>query len=998
MKQPFRNPEGGRINRTRLLRFSFDGTSYAGYAGDTLASALLANGIKLVGRSFKYHRPRGIIGIGPEEPNALVQLREGARIEPNVRATQTELYDGLVATSQNRWPSLHFDVGGFSNVLSRFFPAGFYYKTFMWPAGAWQYYERFIRRAAGLGKSPSEPDPDRYEKRYIHCDVLVVGGGPTGLASALAVGHTGARLIVVDENPEFGGTLRFEHTPINNMPALDWINASIAKLQTNPTTRLLNRATAFGYYDHNLVAVAERVADHVAEPAPYQPRVRIWLIRARQVVLAAGSIERPLVFAGNDCPGVMLASAARAYANHYAVRAGEEAVLFTNNDSAYAAALDLQEAGVKIVAMVDTRAGRVAAADRRRFRTAGIECLTGHAVIQTYGRRTLQGVDVMQFDGDKLSGLKRHLSCDLLCTSGGWNPTVHLFSQSQGKLHFDDSIAAFIPGESRQKERSAGAAKGTFDLRTCIAEGLEAGRDAAIACGFRASTIETPVCEELETTPLMALWVVPPPPRATGKQFVDLQNDVTADDIGLAVRENYISVEHLKRYTTLGMGTDQGRTSNTNGLAIMAKIRQTDIPSVGVTTFRPPYTPVTLGALAGRNIGKQFTSTRYTPMHKWHVKAGACLVPAGLWLRAQCYPAPSENVASASQREALAVRKSVGIIDISTLGKIDIRGRDISVFLERIYINRWKSLKVGRCRYGMMLREDGFVMDDGTTTRIDENHYYMTTTTANADSVLAHLEYHAQVVWPELHVHLTSVTDHWAAMAISGPNSRKVLEKVVEGTDVSNHSLPYMSHSEGKIAGAPIRLLRISFSGEMAYELHTPADYGQGVWETLLAAGESYDIVPYGTEAMGILRIEKGHVASPELDGRTTPGDLGFARILRPNDDFIGKRSLERPAMRDQQRKILVGLCSTDGETPIPRGGQLVKRPTNSPPVLMLGHVTSVAYSPNLKTPIALALLTGGTELWEQTLYAMSPLTGQTVPVQVVNPVFIDPKGERLHG
>ena len=996
--QVFRNPEGGIIDRARLLKFTFDGQSYTGYAGDTLASALIANGVRLVGRSFKYHRPRGIVGIGPEEPNALIQLRENARTEPNVRATQIELFDGLVATSQNRWPSLRFDVGALSNLLSRFLPAGFYYKTFMWPAGAWLFYERFIRRAAGLGEPPTEPDPDRYEKRYLYCDVLIIGGGPAGLASALAIERTGARLVVVDDNPEFGGALRFEQTSINNTPALDWVNSSISALRSNPKAKLLNRATAFGYYDHNMVAVAERVADHVAEPAPYQPRVRLWLIRARQVVLATGAIERPLVFAGNDCPGVMLASAARAYANRYAVRAGNKAVLFTNNDSAYSAALDLQAAGVTVIAMVDARAGRVAAAYDERFQAAGIECLTGYAVVQTYGGRTLQRVDVMRLDGNKLSGPKRRLSCDLLCSSGGWNPTVHLFSQSQGKLRFDESIAAFVPGESRQAQRSAGAANGTFTVQGCIAEGNKAGLEAANACGFSADATAPPVCKEPEITPLTALWAVPHHPKIHGKRFVDLQNDVTAEDISLAARENYISVEHLKRYTTLGMGTDQGRTSNVNGLAIMAAIRQTDIARVGVTTFRPPYTPVTLGALAGREIGKHFAPTRYSPIHSWHVKAGARFVPAGLWLRAQCYPHLGESLENAIYREAVAVRNSVGMVDVSTLGKIEIRGRDAAAFLERVYINRWHSLKVGRCRYGMMLREDGFAMDDGTTTRIGENYYYMTTTTANAGPVLMHLEYYAQTVWPELHVHLTSVSDQWAALAIAGPNSRKVLAKAVEVTDLSNHSLPFMGYAEGTIAGAPVRLFRITFSGELAYEVHVPADYGIGVWKALFAAGKTYDIIPYGTEAMGILRIEKGHVAGPELDGRTTPGDLGFARMLRPNNDFIGKRSLERPSMQGQGRKILVGLRSADDKTPIPHGAQLVEQPTYTTPVPMLGHVTSVAYSPNLKAFIALALLANGAELQEQILYAVSPLTRQTVPVQIVDPVFIDPERERPRG
>jgi sarcosine oxidase subunit alpha len=998
--QPFRKLEGGLIDRDRPLGFHFDGRAYTGYAGDTLASALLANGVTLVGRSFKYHRRRGIFGAGVEEPSALITLRDGNRQEPNLRATQVELFEGLTATSQNRWPSLDFDIGGINNILSRFLPAGFYYKTFMWPAGAWMFYERFIRAAAGLGKAPLLGDPDYYERRHAHCDVLVVGAGPAGLSAALAAGRSGARVILVDDNPALGGSLRGDSATIDEVPALAWVDEVAGTLEALGNVRILRRATAFGYYDQNLVAVCERVADHVARPDPHQPRQRLWWIRAKRVVLATGAIERPLVFANNDLPGVMLASAVRAYQLQYAVKCGRRAVVLTNNDSAYTCVSALMGGGVPVSAVVDTRASGPGDAARSIAEASGVECLFGKAVVAALGKQRVTGVEVMALaeNGSRVTGRSRVIDCDLVCVSGGWNPTVHLFSQSQGKLRYDERLTSFVPDASSQAERSAGAAQGELALGACLRSGVEAGREAARLAGFTPTEeARAARCDDSAEAPLEALWVVPLPARRHGKRFVDLQNDVTAEDVALADREGYQSVEHLKRYTTLGMGTDQGRTSNVNGLAILADLRDTDIPSVGTTTFRPPFNPVTLGTITAREVGADLAPLRLSPMHDWHASVGANFVTVGLWLRAQYYARPGEGMMDAINREALAVRTAVGMVDVSTLGKIEIQGRDAAEFLERVYINRWTNLQVGRCRYGFMLREDGFILDDGTTTRTGENTFYMTTTTAQAGPVMAHLEYYAQTVWPDLHVHLTSVTDQWAGMAIAGPRARDVLAVACEGSDVGNEALPFMGYLESRIAGVPVRLFRMTFSGEMAYEVHTPSDYGTRVWDALMGAGKNFGITPYGTEAMSVLRIEKGHVVGAELDGRTIPVDFGFERMQKKDRDFIGKRSLERPALAYGPRKRIVGLTSEDGRK-IPRGAQIVWNPTAPKPVPMLGHVSSTCYSPNLGKHIALALLEDADGYQGKLLYASSPLTDSHVPVRVGHAVFIDREGARARG
>ena len=989
--QRHRLAQGGLIDRGQPLHFRFNGRNLQGYAGDTLASALIANGIHLVGRSFKYHRPRGIFSCGAEEPNALVQLEAGVRTEPNIRATQIELYDGLVATSQHCWPSVDTDLGAVNNLLSRLLPAGFYYKTFMWPPSWWLKYEYWIRKMAGLGISPQKPDPDFYEHRHAHCDVLVVGGGPAGLGAALAAARAGARVIVADESFQPGGSLLHETATIDDLPATAWVTRTLAELSALPEVVILRRSSVCGYFDHNFLTVAE-----TASPtATGGPRQRLWKIRARRVVLATGAIERPLVFADNDRPGIMLASAARTYVNRFGVRPGSRAVIFANNDSAYLGALDLHRSGTHVAAIVDPRpmaGGEIAT----QARAAGIRMIHGHAVVRAQGSHHISAVEIMRCDNGLATGPVERVDCDLLCVSGGWTPVVHLFSQSKGRLHYDENLTAFVPAVSAQAEQSAGAARGVYGLAHCISDGYAAGSRAAVSCGLNPpAALARLTVNQPPVGSILPLWKVEAEHTRRAKSFIDLQNDVTTADVALAAREGYVSVEHLKRYTTLGMGTDQGKTSSINGLAILADITAVQIPEVGTTTFRPPYTPVTLGTLAGTEIGAHFDPLRTSAMHDWHQQAGARFMNAGLWKRPRLYPRPGESEMQTINREALAVRRAVGLVDVSTLGKIDIKGRDACEFLERVYINRWRNLPVGKARYGLMLREDGMVFDDGTTTRIGDEHFLMTTTTANAVRVMSTLEYWLQVHWRDLDVRLTSVTEQWAAMALAGPLSRQMLATAASD-EISDDTLPYMGYREMSVAGCPARVFRISFSGEHAYEINVPADYGLAVWNALLAAGQSCGITPYGTEAMAVLRIEKGHVAGMELDGRTTPDDLGLAKMVAADKDCIGKRSLARPGLVAKDRRQLVGLIPVDGRTAIPRGAQLTAQPDQPPPTPIIGHVTSTCFSPTLDHSIALALLSGGRARLGERMYALSPLAESRVEVEVVSPVFYDPEGKRL--
>jgi len=1002
-RQRFRNSDGGRIDRSQHLRFSFDDRDFLGHPGDTLASALLANGVRLVGRSFKYHRPRGILTAGSAEPNALVQLRDGGRSEPNVRATVAELYDGLSARSQNRWPSLKTDVGAINRWFGDLLPAGFYYKTFMWPAAGWTYYESAIRRMAGLGRAPEAADPDRYEKQYAHCDVLVVGGGPAGLMAAHAAAETGARVVLADEQSEIGGSLLDRPCEIDDLTGWDWLARMADALTAAPNVRLLPRTTVTGYYDHNFLAMVERVADHKAAPDVGEPRQRLWRVRAQQVVLATGALERALAFADNDLPGVMLAGAAQTYANRFGVRAGRRAVVAGNNDTIYPVALDLAEAGIEVAAIVDARP-EAPVHWLSRASDAGLDVLAGRVVARALGGRSVKGAAIAKLgqDGRSLAGSGGRYDCDLICMAGGWTPTLHLYSQGQGRLHWDAGQATFLPGEAAQAVRVAGAANGEAGLRTALTSGVEAGHAAAADAGFdgkaKPKVPRTPA--PMEGLPLRPLWLVPKPAGRAGeggRRFVDFQNDVTAVDIGLAAREGYQSIEHVKRYTTAGMGTDQGKTGGLTAMAVVAEARDADIPEIGHTTYRPPYTPVTFGALAGREVGPLFDPVRRTPMQSWHEDHGAVFEPVGQWWRPRAYPRAGETTEAAVAREARAARHAVGVLDASTLGKIDIQGPDAAEFLNRIYINHWDRLKVGTCRYGLMLHEDGMVFDDGVTARLGHEHFHMTTTSGNAAAVLAWLEDWHQTEWPDLQVYCSSVTEQWAVISLCGLFARELLRRLCDDVDLSPDAFPFMTWRDGTVAGIPARLFRVSFTGELSYEINVPAAQGLALWEAVMRTGETFDITPFGTDAMHLLRAEVGFImVGQETDGTVTPVDLGLGSMVSQRKDFIGKRSLTRADTRRDDRLQLVGLLTDDPDVLLVEGAQLVAQADPPQPATSIGHVTSSYRSPNVGRSIALALLQAGRSRYDDIVHAA--WDGQSVPVRVVAPKFFDPDGGRARG
>jgi sarcosine oxidase subunit alpha len=1002
MSQVNRLAQGGRIDRSQPLTFSFNGQTYQGYAGDTLAAALLANGVDVVGRSFKYSRPRGIVAAGAEEPNAVLQIgsTEAAQI-PNVRATQQALYANLTATSTNGWPSVNTDLMGIlGKVGGGMMPPGFYYKTFMYPQNLWLTYEKYIRKAAGLGRSPKENDPDIYDYMNQHCDVLVVGAGPAGLAAALAAGRSGARVILADEQEEFGGSLLSTREMLDDKPAADWAAKAIAELQKMPEVTLLPRATVNGYHDHNFLTIHQRLTDHLGEVAPMgQPRQRIHRVRAGRVVLATGAHERPLVYANNDVPGNMLADAVSTYVRRYGVAPGQKLVLSTNNDYAYRVVLDWLDAGRQVVAVADARSnprGSWVEEARRR----GVRVLTGSAVVEARGSKRVTGARICAIDlvSHKVTSPGEVLDCDLIVSSGGYSPVVHLASHLGGRPIWREDILAFVPGEGFQKRHCAGAVNGVFGLGDALADGFEAGAKAAAEVGFKAVTGSLPKAEKRIEEASVALFQVPHDKGTSRapKQFVDQQNDVTAAGIELATREGFESVEHVKRYTALGFGTDQGKLGNINGLAIAAKSLGISIAEMGTTMFRPNYTPVTFGAIAGRHCGELFEPKRYTALQKWHLENGAEFEDVGQWKRPWYFPKNGEDLHAAVARECLAVRNAVGILDASTLGKIDIQGPDAREFLNRVYTNAWTKLDVGKARYGLMCKEDGMVFDDGVTACLADNHFVMTTTTGGAGRVMEWLELYHQTEWPELKVYFTSVTDHWATMTLSGPNSRKLLAEVTD-IDLDKDAFPFMSWKEGKVGGVPARVFRISFTGELSYEVNVQADYALGVWEQLIEAGKKYGLTPYGTETMHVLRAEKGFIiVGQDTDGSVTPDDLGMGWCVGRTKPFswIGWRGMNREDCLKENRKQLIGLKPLDPNKVLPEGAQLVFDPKQPIPMTMVGHVTSSYMSAAMGYSFAMALVRGGLSRIGERVFA--PLAdGSVIEAEIVSPVFYDPKGDR---
>jgi sarcosine oxidase subunit alpha len=1004
MSQVNRLAKGGRIDRSQALSFTFNGQTYQGFAGDSLAAALLANGVDIVGRSFKYSRPRGIVAAGAEEPNAVLQIgsTEAAQI-PNVRATQQALYSGLVANSTNGWPSVNTDLMGIlGKVGGGMMPPGFYYKTFMYPQNLWMTYEKYIRKAAGLGRSPTEVDPDIYDQLNQHCDVLIVGAGPAGLAAALAAGRSGARVILADEQEEFGGSLLDTRETLDGKPAADWVAQVIAELQAMPEVTLLPRATVNGYHDHNFLTIHQRLTDHLGETAPMgQARQRMHRVRAKRVVLASGAHERPLVYANNDVPGNMLAGAVSTYVRRYGVAPGQELVLSTNNDYAYRVVLDWLDAGRKVVAVADARSNpRGSWVEEARAR--GVRILTGSAVVEARGSKRVTGARICAIDAKahKVTSPGEVLDCDLIVSSGGYSPVVHLASHLGGRPEWREDILGFVPGPGNgiQQRIDAGAVNGVFALGDVLANGFEAGAKAAAEAGYKAVSGSLPQVEALHEEPMLALFQVPHDKSTARapKQFVDLQNDVTAAGIELATREGFESVEHVKRYTALGFGTDQGKLGNINGLAIAARSMGISIVQMGTTMFRPNYTPVTFGAVAGRHCGELFDAKRYTAMQAWHVKNGAEFEDVGQWKRPWYFPKNGEDLHAAVARECLAVRSSVGILDASTLGKIDIQGLDAREFLNRVYTNAWTKLDVGKARYGLMCKEDGMVFDDGVTACLGDNHFLMTTTTGGAARVLEWLEIYHQTEWPELKVYFTSVTDHWATMTLSGPNSRKLLAKVTD-IDLDKDAFPFMSWKEGLVGGVPARVFRISFTGELSYEVNVQADYALGVWEQIIEAGKEFDLTPYGTETMHVLRAEKGFIiVGQDTDASVTPDDLNMGWCVGRTKPFswIGKRGMNRADCLREDRKQLVGLKPVDPNQVLPEGAQLVFDPKQSIPMQMVGHVTSSYMSAAMGYSFAMAVVKGGLKRMGERVFA--PLAdGSVIEAEICSSVFYDPKGDR---
>ena len=975
---------GGLVDRNKVLDFIFDGKSFEGFQGDTLASALMANGVRLMGRSFKYHRPRGLFSAGSEEPNALVELRTGGRQEPNIQATMAELYSGLIANSQNRWPSLKHDFMAINDRFSNFLSAGFYYKTFMWPATFWEkVYEPIIRKAAGLGRISFEDDPDVYDKGFMHCDLLIIGAGPAGLAAALSAGHSGAQVVLAEENFVLGGRLNAETFEVGGMAGTDWVAQAQSELCGMDNVRIMSRTTIIGAFDHGVYGAVERVSDHLLVPAEGKPRQILWRIYSKRALLCSGATERSIAFENNDRPGMMLAGALRYYLNRWAVIPAHNVAVFTNNDDGHRTATDLIAKGVHVSAVIDVRNDAPA--------VEGTDLFAGARVIGSSGRLGLNGITLRLKSGET-----RSIFCGALAISGGWNPNLHMTCHQRSYPSWDDSIATFVPGKDVPVGMSvAGAANGNFSTAAALSAGARGAVAALAELGINASVINLPESEDMPVN-VKPFWHVK---EGKGRAWLDQQNDVTVKDIKLAYQENFRSLEHLKRYTTLGMATDQGKTSNIPALAIMAELAGKPIPEIGTTIFRPPYTPVSMGTLAGRSVGMHFHPTRLTPSHKWATEQGAIFVEVGDWLRAQWFPQTGETHWRQSvDREVLATRKSVGICDVTTLGKIDVQGRDAPKFLNNIYANTFGSLPLGKVRYSLMLREDGIAYDDGTVARLAEDHFVVTTTTANAVLVYRNMEFARQCLWPDMDVQMISTTEAWAQFSVAGPNSRKLLQKIVDPEfDISNESFPFMACGEMKVCGGlRARLFRISFSGELAYELAIPARYADMMIRRLMEAGEMFNVVPYGTEALGVMRIEKGHPAGNELNGTTTARNLGMGRMVSKKKDCIGNILSEREGLNESDALMLVGFKPINNMDPVTAGAHLMNASGAVNAKTDQGYITSSAYSPILESSIGIGFLKNGDKRKGEILRAVNPLEKTEVQVEVVSAHFVDPDGERL--
>ena len=988
------------VDQTNRISFKFDGKTYFGFKGDTLASALLSNGIHLVGRSFKYHRPRGIMTCGSEEPNAICQINPGTDLtEPNVRATEIELYEGLEASSQNCWPNVNFDIGGINNFISPFIPAGFYYKTFMWPKSFWKnIYEPLIRKSAGLGKSPTLPDPDLYDHKHIHCDVLVIGGGISGIIAAKIAAKSGSNTILIDDKNTLGGSTIFqnnENFKINDEISKDWLFKEIEELKKLKNLTIKTRTSVAAYHSYNYLLAKENLTDHLSKNNKTSNiRQRLWKIRSNKVIIASGAIERPLVFNNNDRPGIILASSVNKYLNFYGVICGENNFVFTNNDSAYETALSLFEKGIQIK-IIDIRK-KTNSKIVKQVEKLGIDIYWNSTVTNTFGYRKLNSIEIMNLseDGSNVIGKKIKVKCDCLAISGGWTPMVHMHTQSGGKLNFRESDQVFLPKELGSEHISVGSCNGDFELDDIIKNTNEKVKS---LLNLKETEFEKTYVSCTKELDKRNIWLLPNKiTLGKTKSFIDFQNDSTAKDIKLALREGFRSIEHVKRYTTTGMATDQGKLSNMHALGIIAETAGVKMGTLGTTTFRPPFTPLTFGAIVGRNVGQFFDITRRTSIHEWHIKNNAKFENVGQWKRPWYYPKENENMYQAVQRESKAARDSAGILDASTLGKIDIQGSDASEFLNRVYTNAWSKLAIGKCRYGLMLNEDGMVYDDGVTTRLGENHFLMTTTTGGAANVLSKLEDYLQTEWPELDVFLTSVTDQYSTASICGPNSKKILMKLFPSVNFNDDDFPHMSFKNSTINNINCRIMRISFTGELSYEINIEAKYGKSLWEKCIDVGKDFNITPYGTETMHLLRAEKGFIiVGQDTDGTMTPIDLQMDWIVsKKKYDFIGKRSLYRSDTIKEDRKQLVGLLTEDPKEILEEGAQIVSD-ISKKPVEMLGHVTSSYFSPNLNKSIALAVVRNGKKMKGQKLIV--PMENKNINVIVSDSIFLDKENKRLN-